>query len=233
MNSWSRFFAIGALGAALAAGTAAAQTVVVEPAPVPPPTGVPDPVQSAGSFDRLSTGNQKIARSLFEAQTIDPNAPAPLNLDQIAALKTGAPATAVSPGTTGTGWGNAFKQMQSQGLIDARNLGQVVSGHYTPPATAATTTAATSSGVVVTNGSGKSFVAGGKGNGNANASGKAGITTASGSDSGKMAGVSNGKGSAKGPQAVTTAGSSAGAGAGAAGGSAKGGGGGKANGHNK
>ena len=229
MNRWSRLFAIGALGAALAAGPAAAQTVVVEPAPVPPPTGVPDPVQSAGSFDRLSTGNQKIARSLFEAQTIDPNGPAPLNLDQIAALKTGAPATTVSPGTTGTGWGNAFKQMQSQGLIDARNLGQVVSGHYTPPP--ATTTAATSSGVVVTNGSGKSFVAGGKGNGNGNANGKAGITTASGSDNGKMAGVSNGKGSAKGPQAVATAGSSAGAGA--AGGNAKGGGGGKANGHNK
>ncbi|HEY3144915.1 MAG TPA: hypothetical protein VGJ75_01120, partial [Dongiaceae bacterium] len=44
---------------------------------------------TTGAFDRLSPGNQKIARSLFEAQQPTANGSAPLSLNQIAALKTG------------------------------------------------------------------------------------------------------------------------------------------------
>jgi hypothetical protein len=72
---------------------------------------------TAGSFQNLSPGNQSIAHSLFLAQHPTPNGPAPLSLNQIAALK----AT--------EGWGQVFNQMKSEGLVDAKNLGQVVSGY--------------------------------------------------------------------------------------------------------
>ncbi len=72
---------------------------------------------AAGSFQSLSPGNQNIARSLFLAQQVTPNGPAPLNLNQIAALK------------GKEGWGRVFDQMKSEGLVDAKNLGQVVSGY--------------------------------------------------------------------------------------------------------
>ncbi len=70
-----------------------------------------------GSFSSLSPGNQKIARSLFLAQKPTANGPAPLSLNQIAALK------------EKEGWGEAFKQMKAEGLVTAKNLGQVVSAH--------------------------------------------------------------------------------------------------------
>jgi hypothetical protein len=97
------------------------------------PTMTTDP--NAGAFDRLSPGGQKIARSLYDSQT---PAAAPVSgtpsassaatgtggmtLDQIAAAK------------SGTGWGQVFKDMQAQNLTQAKNLGEVVSGRYTPPA---------------------------------------------------------------------------------------------------
>ena len=68
-----------------------------------------------GAFERLAPGEQKIARSLFAAQRRDVPPGSRLTLDQIAAKK------------SGEGWGGVFKDMKSQGLVTAKNLGQVVS----------------------------------------------------------------------------------------------------------
>ena len=75
---------------------------------------------STGAFEKLSPGDQKIARALFEAQTTSGGATSsggatPLTLDQIAAKK------------KHTGWGEIFKQMKAQGLVTDKNLGQAVS----------------------------------------------------------------------------------------------------------
>ena len=74
-----------------------------------------------GAFDKLSPGDQKIARALFEAQKTN-GGTAPLTLDQIAARK------------QHTGWGEIFKQMKAQGLVTDKNLGEVVSNfeHHHP-----------------------------------------------------------------------------------------------------
>jgi hypothetical protein len=69
------------------------------------------------SFDSLSPGNQKIANALFSAQNTTGTNLTPLTKDQIAGLK----------GTEG--WGKVFKQMKTDGLVQAKNLGQVVSTH--------------------------------------------------------------------------------------------------------
>src|SRR5260370_40823017 len=98
----------------------------------PPPT-------PAGAYQKLSPGNQKVARALFEAQNTSPmptttksgsktapapassaaagsaNGPKPFTLDQIAATK-----------QSGTGWGQVFRQMRAQGLITDKNIGHVV-----------------------------------------------------------------------------------------------------------
>jgi hypothetical protein len=81
-----------------------------------------------GSFDSLSTGNQKIATVLFEAQD-GSNGPL-LTQDEIAAMK-----------QDGTGWGRLFQDLQASGDIppDVKNLGQLVSGKY--QATSEVTTA--------------------------------------------------------------------------------------------
>src|SRR3990167_9491342 len=83
------------------------------------------PAPTAGAFESLSPGGQKIARALFEAQkTTSPpgttggtttTAPKPLTLDEIAAKK-----------QAGTGWGRVFKDLKAQGLVQEKNLGQVV-----------------------------------------------------------------------------------------------------------
>jgi hypothetical protein len=67
-----------------------------------------------GAFEKLSPGDQKIARALFEAQSTS-GGTTPLTLDQIAAKK------------KHTGWGEIFKQMKAQGLVTDKNLGQAVS----------------------------------------------------------------------------------------------------------
>ena len=67
-----------------------------------------------GAFDKLSPGDQKIARALFEAQQTN-GGTTPLTLDQIAAKK------------KHTGWGEVFKQMKAQGLVTDKNLGEAVS----------------------------------------------------------------------------------------------------------
>src|SRR5438874_8365659 len=69
-----------------------------------------------GNFDSLSPGNQKIANALFSAQRPSGTQTA-LTKNQIAGLK------------STEGWGRVFKTMKADGLVQARNLGQVVSGY--------------------------------------------------------------------------------------------------------
>src|SRR5437763_10666397 len=83
---------------------------------------------ATGAFAELSPGNQKIAQALFDAQRTNGTTRTPLTRDQIAALK----------GTEG--WGRVFKQMKADGLVQARNLGQVVSGREHQLHAAATST---------------------------------------------------------------------------------------------
>jgi len=69
---------------------------------------------TTGAFDKLSIGNQKVASALFQAQSGSTSTP--LTLDEIAAKK-----------QSGKGWGEVFKSMQAQGLVQEKNLGHVVS----------------------------------------------------------------------------------------------------------
>jgi hypothetical protein len=81
---------------------------------------------AAGAFDRLSVGNQKVARSLQQAQKVPSGAtgPAspvkPLTLDELAARHLG-----------GQPWSGVFKDLKARGLVKENSLGQVVStyGH--------------------------------------------------------------------------------------------------------
>jgi hypothetical protein len=69
------------------------------------------PAATSGAFDRLSRGDQKIARALFEAQSA--RGPGRLGRDQIAA-----------PRGSGEAWGEVFRMMKAQGLVADKNLGQ-------------------------------------------------------------------------------------------------------------
>jgi hypothetical protein len=73
------------------------------------------PATVTGSFQRLGPREQKIVRALFDAQHPTAEGPAPLNLDQVAALR------------DRHGWAKAFKAMKAQGLIDAKTLAQILS----------------------------------------------------------------------------------------------------------
>lgn len=99
-------------------GLTAAVTVLTFLAVLLTSTVAPAQTASSGAFEKLSPGEQKIARALFEAQKTStaPNAPKPLTLDEIAAKKQGR-----------DGWGQVFKNMQAWGLVTEKNLGQVVS----------------------------------------------------------------------------------------------------------
>src|SRR6516162_3834019 len=69
-----------------------------------------------GAFEKLSPGDQKIARALFEAQNTTPSksgGATPLTLDQIAAKKKGH-----------TAWVEVFNQMKAKRLVRHHNLGQ-------------------------------------------------------------------------------------------------------------
>ncbi len=71
---------------------------------------------AAGAFDALSPGDQKIATALFQTQKSTSPAQPPLTLDQIAAQK-----------QSRQGWGEVFDSMKSRGLLQEKNLGEVVS----------------------------------------------------------------------------------------------------------
>jgi hypothetical protein len=157
------------------------------------PTGT-----NAGAYDRLSPGNQKIADALFESQQTStaPGAPTPLSRDDIAAMKLG-----------GKGWGVVFKNMKEQGLVTDKNLGQAVSRynyeHHSPPPSAG--------GTQITTASGRTYVVGGHGHGNAGASGR-GVTGEDSDHGGASSGATGSSG---------RGGSSAGRGAGAGNGHGK------------
>src|SRR5262245_48939747 len=77
-------------------------------------------VTSAPAFDKLSLGNQKVAASLYQAQTPGTSPTGspirPLTLQQIAAKR-----------LSGQSWGQIFREMKAQGLIQEKSLSQVVS----------------------------------------------------------------------------------------------------------
>lgn len=116
---------------------------------------VTPPQNPAGAYQKMTPGNQRVARALFEAQhaptttttktgaaktttaSTTPAAggaagPKPLTLDQIAAMKQG-----------GTGWEQVFRQMRAQGLVADRSIATVVTRYNqtsrTPSASVATT----------------------------------------------------------------------------------------------
>lgn len=101
------------------------------------------PHAGAGAYQNLPPGDQKIAHALFEAQRPTATGPAPLSLNQIAARK------------TESGWGDVFKAMKSEGLVSARNLGQIIGGpdHHVRRGGQKSGAAKT----VITNGSGQTF----------------------------------------------------------------------------
>jgi len=180
---------IVSLVAALIGGVAATSVLAQTSTTTTTTTANPAP-SSPGAFDQLSPGNQRIAQALFSAQTpLAPGSsgPAPMTLDQIATAK------------GSTGWGQVFHEMQAQGLTQARNLGQVVSGRFTPPtAASATTTPAiatsqTQKTTVITTGSGRTVMVGGSGHG-ANAATTTITTAAGNSAAAGGAGVSHGNG---------------------------------------
>jgi hypothetical protein len=128
-------------------GAAAGTTETTTPPSTPPAgTGTSSPTPEAGAFATLSPGNQKIAQSLFAAQvtkapastttggatspgarTSSPTGPSTgstLSLDQIAAMK-----------QAGQGWGQIFHQMKAEGLVEAKNLGEVIIQHQKQPTT--------------------------------------------------------------------------------------------------
>jgi hypothetical protein len=96
-----------------------------------------------GAYEQLSPGNQNIARALYDAQVAKPSTapapptkspavsgPKPLTLDQIAALK-----------QPNQGWGQVFRTLKTQGLLEEKNLGQVISRAQQSAAPSVVTTA--------------------------------------------------------------------------------------------
>lgn len=134
----------------LAAGIAAAQS------PPPPAPG--------GAFESLSPGNQKIALAIFDSERrVGPSASTkPLSLDQIAEMK-----------QSGKGWGEVFKGMKSQGLVQDRNLGQAVSRQAASQMSRGG--GATAARTEITTASGKTVIVGGHERSDAALSGRRGF----------------------------------------------------------
>jgi hypothetical protein len=151
----------------------------------------------AGSYDKLSTGNRKIADSLFDGQSIGPNGGEAWSLDKIA-----------SEHQSGRGWGEIFKQMKADGVTGARNLGELVSGRYQARTSTASGAAGPQSVTIVTGtgrvktvgtirsdssgGPGRSATAGSNGKGNSAASSST-VATARGNSA--TVGASSSRGS--------------------------------------
>ncbi len=171
------WFTLTLLGVFVTTGVAAAQTTSPSPT-TPTATTAPN----AGAFDRLSPGEQKIARALFDAQqTSTPpsgtasTASKALSLDDIAAMK-----------QSGRGWGEVFKSMKAQGLVQEKNLGQVVS-KFSRQSTPSSTT--------IISGTGRTRVEGGAGFGHSGKASSGGDAVgASSGSAGSTAGGSNASG---------------------------------------
>jgi hypothetical protein len=83
------------------------------------PTAPATPV-ARGAFDKLSLGNQKVAAALYYAQSPRSasgatHASRRLTLEEIATKR-----------GRGQTWGQIFRDMKAQGLVQERTLGQVV-----------------------------------------------------------------------------------------------------------
>jgi hypothetical protein len=103
---------LGVLMLVAATGTAAE----AQSKPVTQPEVVSTPPSSA--YAALSQGNKRIATALFEAQSTTASGATPMTLEQIA-----------QEHRSGRKWGDVFRDMKSQGLIEAETLGQVL-GRY-------------------------------------------------------------------------------------------------------
>ena len=106
MRRWLSALVIGTVAPSLALGSGAvAQTKSMTSAP---------------AFDKLSLGNQKVAASLQQAQTPGTSPTGspirPLTLQQIASKR-----------LSGQSWGQIFREMKAQGLVQEKSLSQVVS----------------------------------------------------------------------------------------------------------
>jgi len=106
MRRWLSGLVIGTVAPVLAVGAGAiAQTKSVTSAP---------------AFDKLSLGNQKVAASLHQAQTAGTSSTGsptrPLTLQQLAVKR-----------LSGQSWGQIFREMKAQGLVQDKSLSQVVS----------------------------------------------------------------------------------------------------------
>lgn len=144
----TRWIVTGFAGVLLLAQGVAAQTPTTQTT-----TQTTRASSTTGAFDQLSLGNQKIARALYDAQpgpasgTADSTPRTAWTLDEIAAHK-----------QSGQGWGNVFKEMKAQGLLQEKTLGQVVSRasrHHGGPGVP--------SGTLITTASGRTHVVGGTG----------------------------------------------------------------------
>ena len=75
----------------------------------------------SGAYDKLSLGNQKVASALYQAQSAPAStkrttqAARPLTLEEIAAKR-----------RSGQEWGQIFRELKAQGLVQEKSLGQVV-----------------------------------------------------------------------------------------------------------
>jgi len=102
--------AIAALAALAMAVTPALLTAQTGAAAAPAAT--PLVANELGAYTRLSPGNQRIARAIFESQ--HEQVTGRRSLDQIAVMRQGA------------GWVDVYSGLKREGLVHDRNLGQVV-----------------------------------------------------------------------------------------------------------
>ena len=109
----TRSFA-AALGVLMLATTGTAGHAQSKPATQPEVVSTP----AAGNFASLSQGNKRIATALFEAQNTTASGATPMTLEQIA-----------QEHRSGRKWGDVFRDMTSQGMIQAETLGHVL-GRY-------------------------------------------------------------------------------------------------------
>lgn len=180
-----RQISLALIGSFLVVGVAAAQTPGTASSPSPQTTTQSTSTTSnAGAFNKLSPGNQKIARALFQAQQTSQSptsgAAKPLTLDQIAAMKQG-----------GKGWGEIFHDLKAQGLVQEKNLGQVMSKYHHQQRMASSGTTATS----------RTPSTGGKGKPGPSLSsgrGGSGMSAAGGNGHGRHAGGNSGSGGGRG-----------------------------------
>lgn len=102
-----------------------------------------DAVPSAAavrSYDQLSPGNRLIAQALYNAQKAgSATGRQPWSLERVAVARAG-----------GQNWGDVFRQMKQEGLLEAETLGQVVTWyqyHQVTPVQAKRDSAASFAGV--------------------------------------------------------------------------------------